>query len=78
MPPQSDFHYHQQQQGHLITDQMQNEEEEQLTNMTVTMTKNDLIFKSRGDGKEDSVDYKNWGYPGYLTEEEYIVYVSSS
>ena len=88
MPPQNNFQ--QQQQGRrLVTNHQQrnkvtcnkNEEEKyQHPNSPMTkkiiMTKKDLVFQSKGP--EDTVGYRNWGFPGYLTEEEYAVYVSFS
>ena len=66
MPPQNEL-----QEQHLITDR---KEEQHYTIRTERiMSKNDLVF-NRSSGAV--VDHTNWGFPGYLTEEEYGVYVS--
>ena len=69
MPPQNELQQH-----HIITDRKE-QQHPKIKTAPFTMSKNDLIFNSSSGAV---VDYTNWGFPGYLTEEEYAVYVSHS
>ncbi len=77
MPPQNEFH-HRHPHRQLLSNQTM---EQQLDSSTAscsssTLSKNELVFQSSSSKSKAIVDLNNWGFPGYLTEEEYVVYVS--
>ena len=41
-----------------------------------TINKHDMVLKKIPNGISETVAQKDWGYPGFLTEEEYKNFVS--